>query len=124
LRKINGRRGKTTSECDIVSRQSKGTALKTTIAALVMIVVVLIIGPHFHLNPILPIFVLLGVGIYGMYRDEPRALTWRKGNVWGHGLGVYFDRDDGLVQGRESNTVYDVNDGAPRGNADDEKTKR
>lgn len=98
--------------------------MKITIAALAMIVVVLVVGPHFQLNPVLPIFVLLGVGIYGMCRGESWPLLWRKGNVWGHGLGIYFDRDDKLVRGGESDTVYDVNDGAPRGRADDEKSKR
>lgn len=98
--------------------------MKITIAALAMIVVVLIVGPHFHLNPVLPIFVLLGVGIYGMCRGEQRPLIWRKGNVWGHGLGIYFDRDDKLVRGSESDTPYNVNDGAPRGPADDGKSRR
>jgi hypothetical protein len=39
-----------------------------------MIVVVLVVGPGFHLNPVPPIFVLLGVGIHGMCRGEQRAL--------------------------------------------------
>jgi len=47
---------------------------------------------------------------------------WRDGSVWGHGHGIYFDRDDNLVQGREPDTTYDVNDGAPRDGGD--QTKR
>lgn len=98
--------------------------MKIALAALVTIVVVLIVGPHFQLNPVLPIFVLLGIGIYGMCRGEQQPLIRRNGNVWGHGLGVYFDRDDKLVRGSDSDTPYDVNDGAPRGHADDGKSKR
>ena len=98
--------------------------MKITIAALAMIVVVLVVGPNFQLNPVLPIFVLLGVGIYGMCRGEHRPLIWRKGNVWGHGLGIYFDRDDKLVRRSESDTPYDLDDDAPHGYADDGKTRR
>jgi hypothetical protein len=97
--------------------------MKIAFIALALIVVVLVLGPHFRLNPILPILALLGLGLYGVTRDAP-VLTWRKGNFWGHGLGIYFDRDDKMVEGLESDTVYNNNDGAPRGKARNEKIER
>ena len=89
--------------------------MKIVFAAIVLIGVALVAAPYLGFNPMLPVFALLGLGIYGVCRGAP-ALQWREGPSWGHGEGVYFDRDDTLVEGRESDKTYDVNDGAPREN--------
>jgi len=87
--------------------------MKIAVVAIALIGAVLIAAPYAGFNPVLPVFTLLGLGLYGVYRGAP-ALQWREGPSWGHGQGIYFDRDDELVQGRESDKTYDVNDGAPR----------
>jgi len=87
--------------------------MKIVFTVIGLIAAVLVAAPYFNFNPILPIFALLGLGIYGVYRRAP-ALTWREGPSWGHGEGIYFNRDDVLVEGREPDTTYNVNDGAPR----------
>jgi len=87
--------------------------MKIVFAAIVLIAAVLIAAPLYGFNPVLPVFALLGLGIYGVCRGAP-TLTWREGMSWGHGMGIYFDRDDNLVQGRDPDTPYDENDGAPR----------
>ena len=94
---------------------------KLFFSVMLLILAAIAAGAYFHFSPIIPIFALLGLGIYGVCRGAP-ALTWRDGSVWGHGHGIYFDRDDNLVQGREPDTTYDVNDGAPRDGGD--RTKR
>ena len=95
--------------------------MKIVIAVVLLIAAALVAGPYFGFNPILPVFAFLGLGIYGVCRGAP-ALTWRDGPSWGHGLGIYFDRDDNLVLGRERDTTYDVNDGASR-DADSEQAQ-
>jgi hypothetical protein len=87
--------------------------MKIAFTAIGLIAAVLVAAPYFNFNPILPVFVLLGLGIYGVCRRAP-ALTLREGPSWGYGEGIYFDRDDVLVEGREPDTTYNVNDGAPR----------
>jgi hypothetical protein len=95
--------------------------MKITFAAIVLIAAVLIAAPYFDFNPILPLFALIGLGLYGVGRDAP-ALSWGKGggfSVFGHG--VYADRNDVWVVGQESDATYDVNDGAGRSQGDQTK---
>ena len=93
--------------------------MKIVFVAIVLIAVVLIAAPYWGFNPVLPVFALLGLGLYGVCRGAP-ALTWGNGPYWG-GTGIYFERDDNLVQGRKPDTTYDVNDGAPRDDGDQGK---
>ncbi len=96
--------------------------MKIALAAIVLIAAVLIAAPYFDFNPILPLFALLGLGIYGLCRGAP-MLSWRRGggfSVFGHG--VYVDRDDVWVAGQETEATYNVNDGAARSQSD--QTKR
>jgi hypothetical protein len=92
--------------------------MRMAFAAVVLIAAVLIAAPYLDFNPILPLFALLGLGIYGLCRGAP-ALPFSKGggfSVFGHG--VYVDRNDAWVAGQEIDTTYDVNDGAPRDESD------
>jgi len=93
--------------------------MKIFFAAIVLIAAVLIAAPYYGFNPVLPLFALIGLGLYGVCRGAP-ALTWGDGPYWG-GMGIYFERDDNLVQGRKPDTTYDVNDGAPRDDGDQGK---
>ncbi len=94
--------------------------MKLLLAVFLLIVLAMVAGTYLGFNPILLIFAILGLGLYLVARGAP-ALQWREGPYWGHGRGIYFDRDDNLVQGREPDTTYDVNDGAPRDDGDQSK---
>jgi hypothetical protein len=87
--------------------------MKIAFAAIALIGAVLVATPYAGFNRVLPVFALLGLGSYGVCRGAP-ALQWREGMGRGHGWGIYFSRDGELVQGRESDKTFDVNDGAPR----------
>jgi hypothetical protein len=91
--------------------------MKIAFAAIALIGVTLVAAPYFDFNPILPVFALLGLGLYGVCRGAP-PLVWREGPTSVHGAGIYVDRNDNLVLGRERDTVYDVNDGAGREKGD------
>ena len=88
--------------------------MKPLLAVVVLIALVMAAGAYLQFNPVLLIFAILGLGIYWLSRGSP-ALPPVNPRPWGSsGQGIYFDRDDQLVQGREPETTYDVNAGAPR----------
>lgn len=90
--------------------------MKIVCAAIVLIAGVLIAAPYLGFNPVLPVFALLGLGIYGVCRGAP--VMTRVGRGHWPGSGIYYDRDDVWVEGQESDATYDVNDGAPRKQGD------
>ena len=71
-------------------------------------------GAYFLINPVLLIFIVLGVGLYMLGRTEQPRMPTEGESHWGGGQGIYFDRDDVWVQGSERKPTYDINDGAPR----------
>jgi hypothetical protein len=88
--------------------------MKPLLFVLLLITLVMGAGAYLQFNPVILIFAILGIGIYWLCRSAP-ALPPMNLHPWGSsGHGIYFDRDDQLVEGREPETTYNVNDGAPR----------
>ena len=64
--------------------------MKILLVIFALVVAVIAAGLHFHFNAILPIFAILGFGLFWVTRD-PGPPPLKGGYVpWGHGLGVYL----------------------------------
>jgi hypothetical protein len=88
--------------------------MKILLGVVALIGLAMAAGAYFLFNPVLLIFVILGVGFFRLCRTETPKMPLEADGHWGVGDGIYFDRDDVWVQGSGRRTTYDVNDGAPR----------
>jgi len=79
--------------------------MKLLIAVVSLIIVVMVAGAYFHFNPAIPIFIILGGGIFILGRTSEPLPPTRSGGHWGSGHGIYFDRDDVWVQGSDADEV-------------------
>jgi len=68
--------------------------LKLLFAVVALMAAVMIAGAYFSLNPIIPIFIILGFGLYGVARIGGPALPADAPIVWGGGHGIYMRSKD------------------------------
>jgi hypothetical protein len=102
-----------------VARQSvsflhaKNEALVLKIAALVfgLIVAVMVAGPYFHFNPAIPIFFVLGFGVYMVGRIGGPLLPDDAHVGTGSNYGIYLDREDFVRPDPDSHSGGHLRDG-------------
>jgi hypothetical protein len=68
--------------------------LKLLFAVIALIAAGMIAGVYFDFNPAIPIFVILGFGLYGVTRIGGPALPADAPAVWGGGHGVHMRAKD------------------------------
>jgi len=76
--------------------------LKLLFAVLALIAAVMIAGVYYDFNPVIPIFVILGFGLYGVTRIGGPALPADAPTVWGGGYGIYMRAKDYVPGGNTS----------------------
>jgi hypothetical protein len=64
--------------------------LKLLFAVIALIAAAMVAGVYFSFNPVIPIFVILGFGLYGVTRIGGPSLPADAPVVWGGGQGVYM----------------------------------
>jgi hypothetical protein len=75
------------------------------------IIAVMIVGAYWHLNPVIPIFLILGFGIYMIGRIGGPLLPADTQVGPGSEYGVYLDRDDFVPPDPESHSGGHLRDG-------------
>ena len=79
--------------------------IRLLLAVIVLIAAAMIAGVHFSFNPAIPIFVILGFGVYGVARIGGPALPKRSYIPWAsHGVymrGRDYVQDDGSPDGED-----------------------
>jgi hypothetical protein len=75
------------------------------------IIAVMIAGAYLHLNPVIPIFLILGFGIYMIGRIGGPLLPADTQVGPGSEYGVYLDRDDFVPPDPESHSGGHLRDG-------------
>lgn len=68
--------------------------LKLLFAVIALIAAVMVAGVYFSFNPVIPIFVILGFGLYGVIRTGGPSLPADAPVVWGGGHGIYMRGKD------------------------------
>jgi hypothetical protein len=83
------------------------------VAALVfgLIIVVMVAAPYFHFNPVIPIFVILGFGIYMVGRIGGPQLPADTQVGFGNTYGVYLHREDFVPPDPDSHSGGHLRDG-------------
>ena len=83
------------------------------IAALVfgLIIAVMVAGPYFHFNPVIPIFFILGFGVYLVGRSGGPSLPEGAHVGFGNTYGVYLHRDDFVPPDPDSHSGGHLRDG-------------
>jgi hypothetical protein len=97
-------------------RRRGGEAMKIVIAVAALIIAVMVAAAYFSFNPSIPVFLILGYGIYRVGRDGEALPPGDINAHWGSGHGIYFDKDDVWVQGGGSDErrTYDDDRSPPR----------
>jgi hypothetical protein len=72
----------------------RGTLIKLLIAVILLIIGALVAGAYFDFNPAIPIFVVLGFGIYMVGRIGGPQLPEGTHVSFGDTYGVYLHRED------------------------------
>lgn len=67
--------------------------MKVLMAVIVLIVAALVAGAHFDFNPAIPIFLILGFGVYMVGRIGGPALP-EGTHIWGNTYGVHVTGSD------------------------------
>ena len=68
--------------------------LKLLFAVVALIAAVMIAGLHYNFNPVIPIFIILGFGLYGVTRIGGPVLPTNAPVVWGGGHGIFMRSKD------------------------------
>ena len=68
--------------------------LKLLFAVVALIAAVMIAGLHYNFNPVIPIFIILGLGLYGVTRIGGPALPADAPIICGGGYGIYMRAKD------------------------------
>jgi len=72
----------------------RGTLIKLLIAVILLIIGALVAGAYFDFNPAIPIFLVLGFGIYMVRRIGGPQLPKGTHVTFGDTYGVYLHRED------------------------------
>ena len=83
------------------------------VAALVfgLIIVVMVAGPYFHFNPLIPILLILGFGVYMVGRIGGPQLPEGTQLGFGNTYGVYPHREDFVLPDPDSHSGGLLHDG-------------
>ena len=83
------------------------------VAALVfgLIIVVMVAAPYFHFNPLIPILLILGFGVYMVGRIGGPQLPEGTHLGFGDTYGVYLDREDFVLPDPDSHSGGHLRDG-------------
>jgi hypothetical protein len=73
---------------------ARGTLIKLLIALILLIIGAMVAGAYFDFNPVIPIFVILGFGIYMVGRIGGPQLPEGAHVSFGDTYGVYLHRED------------------------------
>lgn len=84
--------------------------LKLLLAVILLIAAVLVGGAYFHLNPVIPIFIILGFGIYMVGRIGGPALPDGT-HVWANTYGVHLSARDFAPPDTDSHSGGHLRDG-------------
>ena len=84
--------------------------LKVLLAVILLIAAALVGGAYFHLSPVIPIFVILGFGIYMVGRIGGPALP-EGTHVWGNTHGVHLSARDFVPPDTDSHSGGHLRDG-------------
>jgi hypothetical protein len=76
--------------------------LKLLFAVAALIAAVMVAGLHYDFNPAIPIFVILGFGLYGVTRIGGPALPANAPVVWGGGHGIFMRGKDYVANNDDS----------------------
>jgi hypothetical protein len=92
---------------------NRDEALVLKVAALLfgLIIVVMVAAPYFHFNPVIPIFVILGFGIYMVGRIGGPQLPADTQVGFGNTYGVYLHREDFVPPDPDSHSGGHLRDG-------------
>jgi hypothetical protein len=80
----------------------RGTLIKLLIAVILLIIGALVAGAYFDFNPAIPIFLVLGFGIYMVRRIGGPQLPEGTHVSFGDTYGVYLHREDFVPPDTES----------------------
>ena len=96
-----------------VSAPNRDEALVLKVAAMVfgLIIVVMVAGPYFHFNPVIPILLILGFGIYMVGRIGGPSLPSDANVGLGSNYGIYLDREDFVRPDPDSHSGGHLRDG-------------
>lgn len=96
---------------DGAADQGQGrTAMKILLTVFVLIVAVIAAGEHYQFNAILPIFLILGFGLYLVVRSGGPLLPKGSYVPWGQGFGIYLRGRD-YIQDDDANSGEDPREG-------------
>ena len=84
--------------------------IKVLLAVIVLIAVVMIAGVHFQFNPAIPIFAILGFGLYMVGRIGGPPLPKGSYVPWGASRGIYLRGRD-YVQDEDADDGEDQHEG-------------
>jgi hypothetical protein len=84
--------------------------LRVLFAVIVLIAAALAAGVHFRFNPAIPIFVILGFGLYMVGRIGGPVLPKGSYVPWGEGRGIYLRGRD-YVQDEDPGSGEDQREG-------------
>ncbi len=76
--------------------------LRLLFAVVALIAAVMIAGVYYSFNPVVPIFVILGFGLYGVTRIGGPSLPADAPVVWRSGHGIYLRATDYVPGGDTS----------------------
>ncbi len=84
--------------------------LKVLLAVIVLIAAAMIVSVHFRFNPAIPIFIILGFGLYMVGRIGGPPLPKGSYVPWGAGRGLYMRGND-YVQDDDPRSGEDQREG-------------
>jgi hypothetical protein len=90
--------------------------MKVLAAVVLLIVAALTAAAHFHFNPAIPIFVILGFGIYMVGRSGGPQLPEGTHTTWGDTYGVHLSGQDFVPPDTSSHSGGNLRDGVDPNN--------
>jgi len=85
--------------------------MKLLMAIILLIVAVLVAADHFDFNPLLPLFLILGFGVYRVSRWDAPSLPEGSRIYFGGNHGVYLRRRDFVTPDADDHSGGHLRDG-------------
>jgi len=85
--------------------------MKLLMAVILLVVAAFVAGDYFNFNPVIPIFLILGFGVYRVSRWDTPSLPEGSRIYFGGTHGVYFRRQDFVAPDTESHSGGHLRDG-------------
>ena len=93
------------------ARDAEDGTMKLLMAIILLIVAVLVAGPYFDFNPIIPLFLILGFGVYRVSRWDGPHLPEGARICFGGNHGVYLRRWDFMTPDTKDHSGGRLRDG-------------